>query len=246
MNRILAPSDAVVIATWNGSLKMPRSMLNFVSARNPEILSPLGSPGVGIRIETTTTLRVAAFKNGFEPTNVDTHTYVFPDAIVEQPERPDGFPTSWTGWDYEMDADPDDLPAIAGDENLSQQAAKAAIADSLRALPTMSIVMNVDDLFGRPDGIYFNTEGRGDRWERAASVEIIHSDGSSQNYQGDCGIRMQGFTSRNPGRNPKHSLRLIFRRAYGDGKMRYPLFSEDAAREFDTIVLRSNSQDAWV
>jgi hypothetical protein len=202
--------------------------------------------GVGILIETTTILRAAAFKEGHQPSNVDTHSYVFPVAVVDQPERPEGFPTSWSGWDYEMDQDPDDLPLIAGDESLSPESSKAVIAESLRALPTMSIVMNVDDLFARPNGIYFNTQGRGDRWERAASMEIIHSDGQLADYQIDCGIRMQGFTSRDPSRNPKHSLRLVFRKAYGDAKMRYPIFGEDAAREFDTIVLRSNAQDAWV
>ncbi|MCZ6795764.1 MAG: CotH kinase family protein, partial [Planctomycetota bacterium] len=47
-------------------------------------------------------------------------------------------------------------------------------------------------------------------------------------------------------RNPKHSMRLVFRRQYGDAKLRYPFFGEGATDEFDTIVLRSNSQDAWV
>ncbi|NQU25189.1 MAG: lamin tail domain-containing protein, partial [Candidatus Nealsonbacteria bacterium] len=49
-----------------------------------------------------------------------------------------------------------------------------------------------------------------------------------------------------PGRNPKHSLRLIFRDLYGAGKLDYPFFGDAATDEFDTIVLRSNSQDAWV
>ena len=213
----------------------------------PTIENGLDYPGdMGIRIETTTTLRAAAFKEGFESSNVDTQSYIFPTSVVNQPSRPEGFPTSWRGWDYEMDQDADDLPLIAGDENLSIEEAKAVIAESLRSLPAISIVMNVDDLFGSPNGIYYNTQGRGDRWERAASMEIIHPKGGSENYQVDCGIRIQGFTSRDPDRNPKHSLRLVFRKAYGAAEMRYPLFGEDAAREFDTVVLRSNSQDAWV
>ncbi len=39
-----------------------------------------------ILIDGTTTLRAAAFKPGFRPTNVDTQTYVFPDDVVEQPQ----------------------------------------------------------------------------------------------------------------------------------------------------------------
>ena len=35
-----------------------------------------------IRISTTTTLRAAAFKDGFAPTNVDTHTYLFAEDVL--------------------------------------------------------------------------------------------------------------------------------------------------------------------
>lgn len=202
--------------------------------------------GDGIPIAATTTLRAAAFREGYVPTNIDTHTYIFPADVVVQPDLPEGFPTDWRGWDYGMDRDPADLPGIAGDTSLSPEAARTIIADSLRALPSMSIVMDVGDLFARPRGIYYNPEGRGAAWERAASMEIIHPEGLVGNFQAECGIRMQGFTSRNPDRNPKHSLRLVFREAYGSAKMRYPLFGEDGARVFDTIVLRSNAQDAWV
>ena len=202
--------------------------------------------GEGIDISSTTTLRAASFREGFRPSDVVTQTYIFPNDVVNQPDRPDGFPTSWQGWDYGMDQDADHLPLIAGDEDLTTGDAKETIANALLALPSMSIVMNMDDLFARPNGIYYNPEGRGGRWERAASMELIHPDGSNEDYQINCGIRVQGFTSRNPSRNPKHSLRLVFRNEYGSGKMRYPLFGQDAAREFDTLVLRSNSQDAWV
>ena len=100
-------------------------------------------------------------------------------------------------------------------------------------------------MFGRAKGIYHNTEDRGLESERAASAELIHPDGK-KGFQVNAGLRIQGFTSRDPGRNPKHSLRLLFKERYGASKLRYPLFGDDAVREFDTLVLRSNSQDAWV
>jgi len=37
-----------------------------------------------IPVDTTTTLRAAAFKPGYLPTNVDTHTYIFPADVVRQ------------------------------------------------------------------------------------------------------------------------------------------------------------------
>lgn len=202
-------------------------------------------PSEGIRIETTTVLRAQAQKAGHEPTNIDTQTYIFPHHVVEQPDEPAGFSTAWQGSDYGMDRDPNHLPLIAGDDSLTPALAKKVIADALLALPSMSLVMEHKDLFGTSQGIYHHTQGRGRDWERPVSVELIHPDGSP-GFQVDAGIRMQGFTSRDPARNPKHSLRLVFRREYGPPKLDYPLFGIDAASRFDTLVLRSNSQDAWV
>ena len=202
-----------------------------------------GAPGITIR--RTTVLRAAAFLEGHDPANVDTQTYLFPAQVPNQPRRPAGFPITWTGWDYAMDQDLAGLRAIVNEPDASEEEAKSIIVGSLKSLPTMSIVMDVGDLFGTATGIYHNTEGRGMAWERPCSVELIDPiEGALM--QIDCGIRMQGFTSRNPSRNPKHSLRLAFRKMYGSGKLRYPLFGPDAAREFDTIILRSNAQDAWV
>ncbi|MGJ8643183.1 MAG: lamin tail domain-containing protein [Luteolibacter sp.] len=38
-----------------------------------------------ISISETTVLRAAAYKEGFEPTNVDTHTYIFPSDVIADP-----------------------------------------------------------------------------------------------------------------------------------------------------------------
>ena len=64
-----------------------------------------------VRISTTTTLRAAAFKADHGPTNVDTHTYIFPADVVRQDGA--GFPDSWGGAaaDYEMDPDVVEDPA---------------------------------------------------------------------------------------------------------------------------------------
>ena len=48
----------------------------------------------GIAINGTSTIRAAAFKSGFLPTEVETHTYVFADDVVKQPDgqTPPGWP----------------------------------------------------------------------------------------------------------------------------------------------------------
>jgi len=232
--------DATIVFTIDGNAPLANEsgrVLNGILYTGP------------ISIDSTTTLRAMAFKSGYRSTNVDTQTYLFLDDVLDQSSTPPaGYPSTWGGTftDWGMDQNTEDLKAIAGDSNLTLGEAREVIKESLRSLPTMSIVLDIDDFFGASDGIYANTQGRGDAWERAASVELIYPNGEMSNFQIDAGIRVQGFTSRDPNRNPKHSLRLVFRKEYGAGKLNYPLFGEGAADEFDTIVLRSNSQDAWV
>lgn len=202
---------------------------------------------LGIPVTTTTTLRAAAFKDGFQPSNIDTHTYLFVSEVVNQPAAPPGFSLTWTGADYGMEDHPVDLALIAGDSGLDVESSKVVIRDALLELPAMSLVMDVDDWFGPTTGIYSNSTAGGSSWERACSAELIFPAGfAGEPFQIDCGVRIQGNTSRNASANPKHSLRLAFRDRYGDAKLRYPFFGEDNPSEFDTIVLRSNSQDGWV
>lgn len=201
----------------------------------------------GLVLSRTTTLRAMAFREGYRPSNIDTQTYLFADDLVRQPDDPSGFPQSWTGADYGMEGEPDDLALIAGDRGLGAEEAREVIRQALMELPALSLVMGVDDWFDPERGIYANSTARGPLWERGCSAELIFPPGlEGEPFQIDCGVRVQGNTSRSATANPKHSLRLAFRGEYGDRKLRYSFFGDDGPREFDTIVLRSNSQDAWV
>lgn len=190
-----------------------------------------------IPISSTTTLRAAAFKENYVPTNIDTHTYLFLDDVLTQSangQAPAGWPNSWGAnrVDYGMDPDIVNHP-VWGPQ----------LADSLRALPTISIVTDLDHLFHPSTGIYANPGNRGRDWERPTSVELIHADGD-QGFQIDAGIRIRGGSSRRTS-NAKHSLRLFFRSEYGDAKLRYPLFGDEGAEEFDHIDLRTSSDFSW-
>jgi hypothetical protein len=48
-----------------------------------------------LTITNVTVLRAAAFKSGKLPSTTVTHTYLFLDQVVQQPNRPAGFPTNW-------------------------------------------------------------------------------------------------------------------------------------------------------
>jgi hypothetical protein len=72
---------------------------------------------------------------------------------------------------------------------------------------------------------------------------------SFKGFQADCGIRMHGGLAGNASR--KRSFRLLFKKEYGGGKLRYPFFEsavhhgESAATEFDTLVLRAGGNANW-
>ena len=51
-----------------------------------------------IEITTTTTLRAAAFSDGMRSSDIDTHTYIFPTAVMRQPESPEGWPSTRPGY----------------------------------------------------------------------------------------------------------------------------------------------------
>ncbi len=188
-----------------------------------------------IRIDRTTVLRAMAFKDDLVPANVDTHTYIFLDDVITQDYQAvlaAGFPSSWGGTaaDYGFDM-----------TLISQNT--ATIRDDLQAIPTISIAMHVDDMFG-PNGIYTNSTNRGVAWERACSVELIKpQDGGG--FQEDCGIRIQGGYFRRHDASRKHGLRLLFKGIYGATKLRYPLFGPGVPDRFDTIVLRCCSNDGY-
>ena len=200
-----------------------------------------------LTINGTTVLRAAAFKDGFAPTNVDTQTYLFLDEVAVRDNSPAGYPISWGGIaaDYAMDQDPSDFARAAGTPGASPAEAQAAIVASLKSIPTLSIVTDIDHLFGAGTGIYLNPSGRGAAWERPVSVEMIGADGAGQ-FQIDAGLRIMGFTSRNLGTTPKLNMRLLFKSEYGAARLDYPLLGPDGPDRFNTIALRGNIRDAWV
>jgi hypothetical protein len=203
-----------------------------------------GQPYAGpIPIARTTCLRAMAFKPGWISTNVDTQTYIFPADVIRQPANPAGFPASWGGTtaDYAMDSRVVNDPQYRG-----------LMRDSLLSLPTISIVTDLNNLFGAA-GIYDNSTMAGVAWERPASIEWINPDGAT-GFHVNAGLRIYGGDPfRGMGLTRKKSFRLLFKRQYGPAKLDFPMFDvQDAAtgashpaESFDTIVLRAGANDGW-
>lgn len=187
-----------------------------------------------IAIDTTTVIRAAAFKPGYTPSNVDTQTYVFVDDVVNQTAAPEGFPTHWamTQADYEVD------PTVTGDNRYQDR-----MAEALLALPTLSIVTDVKNLFG-DEGVYTNPVSTGQAWERGVSAEWLDPN-SKKEFHVNCGLRIEGTSFRSQNVTRKHSMRLLFRNMYGPTSLDFPLFGKKAQDSFDTVLLQAGEQDSY-
>ena len=189
-----------------------------------------------VKISTTTTLRAAAFAPGaaLGPTNVDTHTYLFPSQVVSQ-QRPAAAPLTWAGGfpgDYAMDA------------RVANQALPGyRLPEALLSLPTLSVVADPADLWG-PSGIYAQSTARGDSYERAASAEWLEPNGGD-GFHIPFGLAVHGNISREKSFTPKHSFKMFFRSSYGASRLEHPLFADSPVRHFDQLILRAGSTDTF-
>ncbi|MHC4655548.1 MAG: lamin tail domain-containing protein, partial [Planctomycetota bacterium] len=188
-----------------------------------------------IDVNQTTTVRAVTVKPGWLSTDPVAHTYIFLFDVANQPKFPPGFPTNWGSYTADYEVDPDvvntTLPGYSFEE-------------SLLWIPSISITMLTDDLFGAADGIYVYSTSKGDQWERPASIELIYPDGRD-GFQINAGVHMHGGASRNHSSTLKHSFRLVFRGIYGPTKLHFPLFSDSDVDEFNQLVLRGSSGDSW-
>jgi hypothetical protein len=185
----------------------------------------------------TAVLRAAGYRAGYVPA-VDAHTYVFPWQVAHQTGG--GFPTTWgTNYLGQM------VPAIyACDSNIvSDPQWSNQIPAALLSLPTLSVAMNTGDMFGT-NGLYSNTFGDGDAWERPCSAEYFSPQTTPQ-FQINCGIRVQGELSRDPTETPKHNFRLLFKAIYGNTKLSFNLYPGSPVTEFDSLPLHAAFNDHW-
>ena len=192
-----------------------------------------------IRVRTTATIRAAGYQHQELVTEVDTHTFIFITDVLKQTGA--DAPRTWgtnqgkaVPADYAMDP-----------EIVTHPTYRLILPEALRSLPSLSLVMDAGDLFDPARGIYANPLQSGDEWERTTSAEWIQPDGT-KGFQIDCGLRIQGGWNRRPEESPKHAFRLAFRKKYGAGKLKFPLFANHGASEFDGLILRAGCNNSWL
>ena len=202
-----------------------------------------------IYVGTTLIVRAAEFKNGQRISDIVTSSYIFPSSVLEQPDVPDGYPTTWGKYstisgtapaDYGMD------PELTADRTYATN-----ITEAFYSIPTLSIVTDKENLFNKTydeqtGGIYIYTgtsdsDGRG--WERAASVELM---GGGHDLTTACGLKIHGGQGRVPEKNPKHSFRLTFKDEYGKKTLKYPVFGEENVARFNSLIVRTFYNYSWI
>ena len=204
-----------------------------VDGSTPTTNSPLYT--APLTVSQTTVLRARAFRDNWAPSETVTKTYLFLDDVVREPQRFDTSPTGQELW-FGMDSN------VVDSTWLDTSNQPVTVKESLLAVPTLSIVTDEENLFDPATGIYVNAAEEG--WERPASFELINPDGS-KGFNIPAGLRIRGGWSRHNG-FPKHSFRLFFRKEYGAGKLKFPLFGKEGASEFDKIDLRTPQNYCWV
>ena len=203
-------------------------------------------------IGSTTVVRAATLLPDGIWSNVTTASYLFPESILNQTDKPAGYPALWGSYcqiqgtaiaDYGMD------PDLTRDPEL-----RPKMLEGLHDLPVISIVTDKDNLFSHErdeerGGIYIYTgcpvgDGIGRGWERPVSFELFGGP-SDDDLTVDCCIKLHGGHGRLPEKNPKHAFRLHFKGDYGPSKLRYPVFGESGPAVHNALVLRTFFGYSW-
>ena len=196
-----------------------------------------------ITVSQTTMLRAVATKSGYRPSNVDAQTYLFLEDVLTQDPQSDpdapNYPNTWEGGvdgDYSIDPE---VVSQWDDNNPDND--DIGIREALASIPTMSIVMDHDDLWGS-NGLYPDATRR---IRRPGSVEYFNPNTGDQ-FQYNVGVQMHGNASRFNGRLLKHSFRIIFSREYdGPSRLDFPIFEGSDFADINTLVLRASFTDAF-
>lgn len=181
-------------------------------------------------------IRAAAFKTGWVPSDVDTHSYIFLRDVALQSNSLPGYPTTWQAnypADYGMDPEIVNHPVYG-----------PALSNALRSIPSLMIVSDQNGLWNASTGIYPNSTSRGTAWEREASFELISGDGSTE-FAVTAKLEMHGNASRDNVRTPKHSMHAVFNSDYGPTRLRHDWF-DDNIENHNKIIFRScGFVDGW-
>ena len=191
-----------------------------------------------IPIPATTVVRAIAFGvPGKQSSATHTQSFLFPDAVARQANK------APAGWPSRLSSRRGGSTSYGMHDPKTIGTTHEKLVEALLDLPSLSLVTDSANFWGR-DGIWSRSQNRGSDWERPLSVELLDPSGEEKGFQINCGVRIRGGASRSEA-NPKHAMRLYFRKQYGEGKLRYPLFGDEGAKAFEDIDLRTAQNYSW-
>jgi hypothetical protein len=208
-----------------------------------------------ISISTNATVRAYVYAKGLEDSKIKTHTYIFPEQVILQKDN--------MLEDYGYDYSSEETGNVFWTEEMDPEIVEAAeykdeIIQGLLDIPTISIVMKKEDLWGE-NGIHWgdNLENRSNDFQRECSIEMIYPRGYKgdiyKSWQENTGIQIQGGGGRwDKGTyDHKQSFTLVFKKKYGAGKLKNEIFADaphgkgTTAGKYDKIILRSGHNKGW-
>ena len=235
-----AISVEITTATSNARIRYTTDGSQPTSSHGTDMPS-----GGTVSINRTTPLRAIGYLSGWTTSQPFTATYIFLSDVLTQPSSPAGYPALWrrltaigtdTEWwtaDYEMD------PQV-----VNHSSYKNMIKDAFKSIPTLSLVVNRNQMFGS-QGLYLASKSGMEKPEIACSAELIYADGRP-GFQIDCGLKPHTHNVH------KRSFRLLFKTNYGGPqKLEYPFFedapvaSDTALSSFGKIFLRGGMNQGW-
>lgn len=223
------------------------TLVYTIDGSNPQTSTTAinGGQSASVRVDPSSTtgrtqtpcyiVRASLKQEGKAPSFPLTQTYIFLDQVMTQDNPGGEWPTGSVNQqviDLAMDPEITLGTQWAGQMN-----------EAMTAIPSISVVTDLKNLFDPVTGIYVNAMAHGDSWERFSSVELIDPSGNP-GFNINAGLRIRGGYSRHPN-YPKHAFRLFFREDYGASKLTYPLFGSEGVSEFDKIDLRCEQNYAW-
>lgn len=213
----------------------PEAVIRYtLDGREPDQNSNLYTGPV--RIAATRFLRATAWQPGMYRPPPATATWIFLDDVLQQGATPPaGWPADGAVNGHRME--------YGLSQTIVQGDAVRLRQGFTNAIPTLSIVTDLANLFDANDGVYVNPQA--EDFERPVSVELLDPvRGAAQEFQIDAGLRLRGAHSRSSD-NPKHSFRLLFRSRYGRSRLAFPLFGAEGTAEYEKVDLRTEQNHSW-
>lgn len=203
-----------------------------------------------IAVSKTTVVRAAAADEKSVFQQDSSATYIFLEDVLSAPQGYDSAQVP-RGWPSNGSTSPDGSHNVSMFYGMNQTLVanerariEKGFTNSVN-VATISMVVNLGDLFDNSMGIWTNAGQHGSDWERPAMIEQIDPvTGEANEFSVSCGVRMRGGMSRGTGYD-KHGFRLFFRSEYGMSRLEFPLFGEDGASSFKKIDLRCDQNHSF-